>query len=104
MAQDPALVGLSYLPHDADPESFSLMANPIPDSEGILVVKYVGREGQNVLWTVAFMTHPGIGCGIVTPFEQEGQTSSDAFESALKADPFFRGMSDVYTQMFSEQQ
>ena len=99
----PSMEEKKYLPHTAHPDAFSLMANPIPVSKGILVVKYVGRADQNVMWTVAFMTHPGLGCGIVTPFEQDGQTSYDAFKSALKADPFFKGMSDAYTEMLSEE-
>ena len=89
------------LPHKVTDESINI-PNPILNSKGTLVVKFLEQTNGVTIWGVAFKPFASIWHTIVSPVEKE--MSLDNFKDTLANDPFFIGMSDAYAEWLSNQQ
>jgi hypothetical protein len=89
----PSVAVMTFLPHTPDP-AFSILPG------GLKVtcmgkVEYEGIKDAGVAWLVSFLSHPTIGCGIVTKLQESDRTSTKAFGEVLLSDPGFNGLCEA---------
>ena len=89
------------LPRNVTDEPINI-PNPILNSKGTLVVKFLEQTNGVTIWGVAFKPFASIWHTIVSHVEKE--MSLDNFKDTLSNDPFFIGMSDAYAEWLSKQQ